>query len=247
MQPQQPADPSSEEPSADAPATEAGSEQGHRASNFLQRLWRGKRGSAEPEAEDQPEAAETSSAITLTQEELDRRVQAETDRREARRAQAAQAAERRRLRDEDPWAYAEQERTAEQMAQSNATVANMFSQIGAEHDRSTLDPLVQSLPEAERDRILKLEGAGQGLTGRKLIVEEGLKALEKHWKAEGARDAEDKLRRNPAFRKQVLNEFRRGTVEPEFIGGGPAAPAADKDVSDILRRGMSSHRSLNGR
>jgi hypothetical protein len=68
-----------------------------------------------------------------------------------------------------------------------------------------------------------------------LIVTEGLKALEKHWKAEGSRDAEDRLRRNPAFRKQVLNEFRRGALsEPEFIGSG-APSASDRNVSNILR------------
>jgi hypothetical protein len=195
-------------------------------------LFRGR--SQEPEQEEQPEPAETSSAITLTQEELDKRIQAETDRREFRRQQQAQAERRRRLRDEDPWAFAEEERKAEQVAVGDAQVGNMFASIGAEHDKYSLDPLVETLPPAERERILKLEGAGVGLDGRKLIVTEGLKALEKHWKSEGEKEAADKLRRNPAFRKQVLNEFRRGMSEPEFIGSG-APSAADTTVSDILR------------
>jgi hypothetical protein len=236
MQPTNPPEPSSVEPSQDVPAaSEAGSESQTPASrNFLQRLFRG-RGSPEPEVEDQPEPAETSSAITLTQEELDRRVQAETDRREAKRAQQSQAERRRKLRDEDPWAFAEEERNAERAAETDAHTTQWLGNVGTTHDRYTLDPLVQSLPQAEQQRILALEGAGVGLEGRKLIVDESLKALEKQWKAEGEKQAEDKLRRNPAFRKQVLNEFRRGMSEPEFIGSG-APSASDRNVSNILRQ-----------
>jgi hypothetical protein len=243
MQPQ-PAEPSSVEPSADVQAAETGSISERPASrNFLQRLFRGGRGSEEPESQDQPEPAETSSAITLTQEELDRRVQAETDRREAKRHAQGLAERRRKLRDEDPWAYAEEERKAEQSAQLDAQNGEILGSIGATHDRFTVDPVVLALPETERNRIMALDGAGIGLEGRKLIVEEGLKALEKHWKAEGARDAEDKLRRNPAFRKQVLSEFRRGQSEPEFIGSG-APSAADKNVSNLLRGQLGARRSL---
>ena len=234
MQPTQP-EPSSVEPSPDVQASaEAGSEsqRAPASQNFLQRLFRG-RGSQDGEAQDQAESAERP-AITLTQGELDRRVQAETDRRESKRIEAARAAERRRLRDEDPWAYAEQDRQAEQVGQTDQQVTTLFAQIGAQHDRYALDPLVQSLPPAEARRILAMQGAGVGLDGRKLIVEEGLKALEKHWKEEGQKEAEQRLRRNPAFRKQVLGEFRRGAAEPEYISSG-APSAADKDMSNILR------------
>ena len=233
MQPSQP-EPSSVEPSPDVQApAEAGSESTPPASrNFLQRLFRG-RGSQESESQDQAETAERP-AITLTQEELDRRVQAETDRREAKRLEAARAAERRRLRDEDPWAYAEQDRQAEQVAGTDQQVSTLFAQIGAQHDRYALDPLVMALPADEQKRILAMQGAGVGLDGRKLIVTEGLKALEKHWKEEGQKEAEQRLRRNPAFRKQVLGEFRRGMPEPEYIGSGSPSQA-DKDVSNILR------------
>lgn len=242
MQPNTP-EPSSVEPSADATAaSEPGSEPSQQDSpNWFQRLWRGRR-NEQAEPEDLADAAETSSAITLTQEELDRRVQAETDRREAKRHAQALAERRRKLRDEDPWAFAEEERKAEQAAELDSQTTNWLSNVGATHDRYTLDPVVLSLPEAEQQRILALEGAGIGLDGRKLIVTEALKALEKQWKAEAAKDAEDKLRRNSAFRKQVLNEFRRGMSEPEFIGSG-APSTADRSVSDILRRQLGNHHS----
>lgn len=212
-------------------------------------MWRSRNGRfATPEDDDQPkegsESQPASQPLTLTQEELDRRVQAETDRREAKRNSEAKAAERRKLRDEDPWAYAEQDRQAEKQAETDTSVNSMFAQIGAHHDRYTLDPLVMQLPDAERQRIMALPGAGAGLDGRKLIVEEGLKALEKHWRAEGARDAEAKLRRNPAFRKQVFSEMRRGAPEPEFISGG-APSEADRTVSSILRSQLGLHNSAS--
>jgi len=250
MQPQQ-ADPSSAEPAQDAPvAAETPSgpvEEVSRGTSILQRLWRGRNGrfvagSNDDQATEAAEPAQPSKSLPTTQEELEKRVQAETDRREAKRLEAARAAERRKLRDENPWEYAEQERKAElQAEQSNQTLAAL-GQVGTVHDRYSIDPVVNELPQAERDRILAMEGAGVGLDGRKLIVTESLKALEKHWKAEGARDAEAKLRRNPAFRKQIFSEFRRGIPEPEFISGG--ASSADNSVSDILRGQLGTRRSL---
>jgi hypothetical protein len=176
----------------------------------------------------------TSEALRLTQEELDRKVQAETDRREAQRAARQRIEERKKLRDTDPWAYAEEERKEEQAVQGNFQLERFVTDLGVEHDRVTVDPIFFALPKAEQERILKLEGAGKGLDGRKLVVSESLKALEKHWKAEGAKDAETRLRRNPAFRKQVLSELRGQTPEPEMLPSGSASEA-DKTVSSLLR------------
>ena len=109
-----------------------------------------------------------------------------------------------------------------------------MTDLGSAHDRVTVDPIFLALPKAEQERILKLDGVGRGLDGRKLVVTESLKALEKHWKAEGAKDAEAKLRRNPAFRKQLLAEARGQTVEPEILSAGSPSEA-DKNLSGILR------------
>lgn len=176
----------------------------------------------------------TSAALQLTQEELDRKVQAETDRREAQRLARQRVEERKKLRDTDPWAYAEQERKEEEASQGNFQLERFVTDVGSAHDRVTLDPLFNSLPKSEQERILKIEGVGKGLDGRKLVVQESLKALEKHWKAEGAKDAETRLRRNPAFRKQVLSELRGQTPEPELLPSGSASEA-DKTVSSLLR------------
>src|SRR5580765_1157148 len=180
------------------------------------------------------EASSTSERLSLTQEELDRRVQAETDRREAKRAAEQRAESRKKLRDEDPWAFAEQERKAEQEAEQSQGLQSFFANVGTHHDRIAIDPLMEALPVKERTRIMEIEGAGRGLDGRKLVVTEALKALEHQWKAEGEKVAEAKLRRNQAFRKQLLSEIRGNAAEPELLPAYQGSDA-DKTVSDIFR------------
>jgi len=171
---------------------------------------------------------------TVSEEELHRLVQSEADRRDAKRSADERREARRRLRDTDPFAYAQEERKDEEAQTATGELDKFIVSVGSEHDRVSIDPLMDSLPTEERERILKLEGAGMGLPGRKLVVSEGLKALEKHWRAEGAKDAEARLRRNPAFRKQVLAENRGGTVEPELLPAAGAS-AAEPSVSALLR------------
>ena len=246
MQPTTP-DPSAQPPS-DATPPEASSDAVEPTSEpapWWRRLWRGRGADegVETDTETTPPQP-TSTTISLTQEELDRKIQAETDRREAKRAAQALADRKRKLRDEDPWAYAEEDRKAEQSQSANQQVGDLFANIGREHDKYTLDPLLASVPQAEQQRILALEGAGAGLDGRKLIVTEALKSLEKHWKAEGARDAEARLRKNSAFKKQLLAEMRGQTREPEFLPSGNGSSESDRNVSDILRSQLGSRRSL---
>jgi len=248
MADEQPNTPSEGAPSHDAAAPEQASDESREGSSpsWWGRLFN-RRPAQETASEDgepgQP-GSSTSQRVSLTQEELDRRVQAETDRREAKRAAEQRVAERRRLRDEDPWAYAEQDRTAEQSAMQDAGLQSFFANVGTQHDRIAIDPLMEMLPLAERQRIMAIEGAGRGLEGRKLVVSEALKSLEKHWKAEGEKEAQTKLRRNQAFRKQILAEARSGLVEPELL---PAISStqADKKVSDIFREyyGIGRHNS----
>jgi len=237
MQPEQPNTPSVDAQPPDAAAAEPTSDEPKEGSSpgWWQRLFN-RRAAQETESDggETESNAGASKPLTLTQEELDRRIQSETDRREAKRAAEQRAAERRKLRDEDPWAFAEQERQAEKTVEQDTQLTTFFSQVGLEHDRHSIDPLMEVLPVAERQRIMNLEGAGRGLAGRKLVVQEALKSLEKHWKSQGEREAESKLRRNSAFRKQVLAESRGMAVEPELL---PAigTSAADRKVTEILK------------
>jgi hypothetical protein len=244
MADEQPNTPSTESERPDGPApdstsTDAETQPSGSSSNWFQRMFR-RGSSAGGDAEGKPGTGESdlpgpsSKALTLTEDELERRIQAETDRRETKRAAEAKARAKRELRDKDPWAYAEEERKEERAHEGSTELATFVTSIGTELDRVSIDPVFLSLPEAERERIQKLDGAGQGLEGRKLVVTESLKALEKHWKAEGAKDAEAKLRRNPAFRKQVLTELRGQTPEPELLPSGSASDA-DHTVSGLLR------------
>ena len=238
MADEQPNTPSEEPQTTDASASESSSaepdSQPSRPS-WWANLFR-RRGDPEVGPQGEDSATErASSAPTLSQEELDRRVQAEADRREARRAQAQRAQARRELRDTDPWQYAEQERAEEQQSLTQGQIQGFLQTIGVEHDRVSIDPLFLALPKAEQQRIQNLEGAGRGLQGRRLVVTETIKALEKHWKAEGAKDAENKLRRNQAFRKQLLAEARGEGTDPDVL---PAISSseADRTVSSLLRR-----------
>lgn len=224
-----------------------------RRSGDLSRL-----GVEEPAAEDAPPEQPASATIQLTEEELQQRIQraaqAEADRRDAKRQQEAeqrrQLEERRRLRREDPFQYAQNDEETEQallkqQADAQEKLAErmaLLGQAGSQYDRAILDPIVAAVPEAERKRILSLDNAGLGLEGRKLLASESLKALEAHWKAQGAREAEQKLRRNPAFRKQVLAELRGQHPEPELLLGTPDGNGHDDNVSDILRASIGYQR-----
>jgi hypothetical protein len=238
MQPEQPTNtPSTDVQPSDAAVAETSSDEQREGSSpgwWSRMFHRGGSEEAQAASEDAKAADSASQTLKLTQEELERRIQSETDRREAKRAQEAKIAERRKLRDEDPWAYAEQERQDEQIQDQSVGVQQFFSNIGTAHDRVSIDPLVEILPKEERDRIMNLDGAGTGLEGRKLVVKESLKALEKHWRAEGAKDAESKLRRNQAFRKQIFAELRGGVTEPDLLPASSSS-AADQTVSAILR------------
>jgi hypothetical protein len=237
----EPSQPAAEQ--ASAPVSESRDAQASEPPSWWQRLL-GRHQEPSPPEQEQETGAGQPSTVTLTQEELDRRVQAETDRREAKRKTEAEREARRKLRDEDPWAYANEDRKAEETQAAEQNIQSVFSSIGVEHDRVSIDPLMQAVPEAERTRILGLEGAGRGLDGRKLIVTEALKSMEKHWRAEGAKDAEERLRKNPAFRKQILAEVRGQSLEPELLpSGAPSNGSSSSDqVNDMLRRQLGIHR-----
>lgn len=236
MQPEQPNTPSEDVQATDAVAADARSEPSEGSSpGWWQRMFNRRSSEETPTtSEDEAHAGGASKTPNLSAEELERRIQAEADRREYKRQADARAAARKKLRDEDPFAYAQQERQEEEANTANQSVSGFVAGIAGHHDKVTIDPLVEVLPEAERKRILSLENAGNGLEGRKLLVTESLKALEKHWRAEGAKEAETRLRRNQAFRKQVFAEFRGGQVEPELLPGS-ASSAADQTVSALLR------------
>lgn len=187
--------------------------------------------------------------LTLSEEELNQRIareaQSRHDRETARQNRLAQEAERKRLRDEDPWAYAQGEKEREDLEklrveQTQQAMATL-GQVGRLHDAVSIDPVVNALPAAERKRILEMPNAGQGLPGRKLIVDEALKTYGRLEYERGYREAQSKLKKDPVFRKSVLHELRGSYEEPELYPGqgSPTEGLGDENVSSILRRQYS--------
>jgi len=224
------------------PASEPASSETEERPSWWSRLV--KRGNREADPEPVERAAESgtangTSAPPATTEELERRVQAETDRRENKRREQQAAEDRRRLRDTDPYMYAKQERENEQQAaargESEQAMNQLFQNVGTHHDRVSIDPLVLSLDEQERNRIMALPGAGVGLNGRELVVRESLKALEHKWKAEGAAQAEQRLRKNSTFRKQIYSEYRGREPEPDLLPASEGRGADEGSVSVLMR------------
>lgn len=244
--PSQPSE-SSEQPKASR------SERANAAMNQLIRSGRGSRGGSVSQPADQdasqqttdesPPASPTPKTLTLTEDELQRRIQAETDRREARRNREVQQqtaarteAERLRLLRDDPIQGAEQEARRIVAEQEAAKLRTTVDAVWEQADRTVLDPLFQALPAKVQSEILAETNHLTGLESRMANAKAALKALEKHWKAEGAKDAEKSLRANPAFRKELLAEVRDDRDEPELIAG--ARPTHSTNMNDfILSRG----------
>lgn len=181
--------------------------------------------------------------MTLTEEELSERVRREAqslhDRDVARRNREAAEAERKRLRDDDPFQYAQSERQREESEQARAQqtqqLMGLLGHVTRQYDAATIDPLFLSLPERERERIQALPNAGQGLEGRKLIAQETLTTLRRLEYERGYRDAQTKLKRDPVFRKSVLAESRGRYDEPELYSGDAPSSAPEDNVSNRLR------------
>lgn len=184
--------------------------------------------------------------VTLSEEELQQRVQRQAqslhDREVARRNREAQEAERKRLRDTDPFGYVQDEKQREEQEQlrqqQTQQLMTLLGHVGRQHDAVSIDPIVNALPPKERERILGLPEAGQGLPGRKVIVEEALKTYGRQEYERGYRDAQAKLKKDPGFRKSVLSELRGSYEEPELYpgNGSPQEGLGDDNVSSILRR-----------
>jgi hypothetical protein len=178
--------------------------------------------------------------IALTQEELQRRIQSETDRRLAKHqreeAERRKREERRQLREKDPYAFAAAEREDEEKAESLqkqlADAQQMaLSSIHA-YDASVLDPLMKSVPDAERKKIL--DSIEPGIPGRGQAAVQALKVLEQTWKAAGVAEARKTLLADPTFVKEVLARHGGQRIEPDLVPAA-AAPAPAFNMNSWMR------------
>lgn len=185
--------------------------------------------------------------VTLTADELEKRIQAETDRREAKRARereqsdtagrtAAEWERVKKLADEgDVWALGEIAKKEvddrRQREQEDARFAETFARTAPTWDATYLDPLLSKLPEDVWKPIV-----GDGLTTLEQRQEAVSKALAAHREAAVAEALGDEkfvrtLLGSPSFRaawlksdvvrSQFLAHLRGGEdfEEPEHVPG----------------------------
>jgi hypothetical protein len=176
--------------------------------------------------------------FTLSREELERRIQSETDRRlhkfQEEQALLRKKAERAELRKKDPYAYAELEEEEEerqqqlqrQMSEARTLAINSLRA----YDTAVLDPLFGLLPEKERKDIL--EKIEDGIAGRGKAAATAFKVLERTWKQAGIAEARKALLNDQAFVKEVFAKYGNGgRVEPDLVPAAGAATPGDGGFS----------------
>lgn len=202
----------------------------------------------------------------FSNDQVTRRVQAEVDRREAKRkrdqavadkqtqdqqTRAAQRAEQERLdalAREDPYQFAEESLAQKQANERAEQFSTLLRNTATEFDRHLLDPVMTLLPAQEQQRIL---GQGvHGLEGRSAAMQEGLRTLQARWQTEGSQRARadllktadqdpeirQRLLANPAVRKQLLAELRGSDEDPDVIESRPSGDRGRGDMNSFLRR-----------
>lgn len=184
-------------------------------------------------------------------QEFQRRVQAEVDRREAMRRQRTETVRERELRQRDPQAYARLKAQQEQQSTQAAGLSRALSTIATEFDDATVTPLMRALPDDDaRNAVLK--DAGHGIPGRKEIVSRAIEALKKssydEGFAKGKESANRSLRRSRTFRDELLSEMRGGEDEPEVALANGSVGDNGFDMNDFMRGALGKRtRASNSR
>ena len=145
-------------------------------------------------------------------------------------------AQERALRATDVYEAARVRDQLDAMRQQDGFLTHMVQA----YDRVSLDPLLLALPEAERKPLL--EAMPPGMDGRKYVTEAAVKRI----KALAEQAAARKLAKDPAFRKQVLAQWRGDPAEaddePELgadrraVGARPGGGRSAMDA--LIRRGF---------
>jgi hypothetical protein len=196
----------------------------------------------------------------MTRQQYERKVQSEVDRllaRQARDAQkraqqeAARAQKESLLQkaEQDPIGFSDdflaQQRQAEQLESQIAPIHKAIADAVTQYDAAIVTPVLQTLPP---EIAQQLHAAIQpvGVEGRGKLVSAALAELRKAERAagrdEGAKQAEQRLRKNSAFRKELLAELRGDEDEPELLpGSGRSARATDMD--DWIRQAANARMS----
>jgi hypothetical protein len=190
-----------------------------------------------------PQQAPQADRITLTPDELARRVQAEADRKLAKQ-QADDAARRERereveLRRNNPFEYArlmeERETQLQESQKETERLTGLLTSQLTQYDRNILDPIVIALPEHLRKQVISPE---EGIAGRRKTAEAAVKALRQHLKGEALEQAKADLRKDQAFIKEVLARYGGESQEPESVQARPPSspvPVGESGMNGWIR------------
>lgn len=201
----------------------------------------------------------TPNVLTMTPEQFQRSVQAETDRRLAKEKATEQARRAREeeqyLRRNDPLEYVRrieaQEEAQQASSQRQQEAVRLLEQQLHHYDRGVLDTLVGALPEKARQSILKSTNP-EGIQGRADVAKASLKALQQYWQHQGRESARSQLMKDPTFVKEILARHggSPGEVDPTPALPPSAAgrrPTGNDSVNAWMRHGASQARTTSGR
>lgn len=179
----------------------------------------------------------------LIQAETDRRIakwQAEQQRRQSVQQRQSESERLEKLRREDPVVYAEERHAADQRAAFEQQLLNekmavqeaTMRDISRTYDLAVVEPVLQHLTMDERAVVLKSQP--QGVKGRTILVQKAIdtlrKRVEKDAYERGLAEGEEKARSSKALRKQILAELRESEEEPDLAPAG--APSRTRAVSN---------------
>lgn len=185
-------------------------------------------------------------ARLVTQQELDRLIQSEADRREAKRKDLERRQAEKELREKDPYKWAQlvarREQEQEENNNLNATTANAVREQVSTYDRQVLDPLFLAVPEGDERRAIEMS-IGQHpdgpLVGRGEAAKKLIDLIKKQGRSEGESEARRKLVNDDSFVKEVLTRRGGQRAEPEVVSpvgsGQRGAGSADDDMEGFIR------------
>jgi len=172
-------------------------------------------------------------------------VNAEVNRREAKKLAEAERARRRQLLDADPIGYADEERERLAVEEAQAAQRERMGQSLEYYDQHTLIPFLNSLPPEVVEQLRKETGGGvEGLEGRGRLMARAQELLVERVRGEERAKTQRTLRQAPILRKQdnLRQAEADATPDPE-VGGGFAPGAAGVDPNTQLRAFLQSSRT----
>lgn len=186
--------------------------------------------------------------LVVSQEELDRLVQGETDRRESvrknREQRELQRTQNKRKLDNlrqsgdlEGFAaeYAAQEAEEAQTEALTAQRNEHIREVAVNFDTGVLDPIILRLPKDEIQQLVSTLNP-VGIDGRAAFLSAAVDRLVEKAKAEGAAQAERSLRNNSAFKKQLLLQERETEEEPENIPARAGSTSGQVDMNAWMDR-----------